>query len=165
MDKGIFMSSTVAVIVIGIMSALSGCNLDSFITLSPPDGVRKSILLPDERYSYADQAEIWSEWEDYVKNNTQALASETERAAEARELIGSMIDTGIGFLETSSGLFPGGALLAGLAGMGAGIFVPKPGTKRKIQDVRNESADKLAGILRTIAVTHGDDPEGSGGGA
>ena len=155
MDKGLAMSGIASILLITVLTAFTGCSLDDLVTLDPPPKVRELVLEPDTRYTVADSEEVWDSWNAFVKTQTDKLARETERAQESAALLASVLDTSVGFVQDNAALFPGGAIIAGLAGMAAGVFVPKPGTKKKLDDAKREaletSTEKLTNVLKVLA--------------
>ena len=155
MDKGIAMSGIAAILIIAVLTSFTGCSVDDLVTLDPPAKVRELVLDPEKRYTIADSEEVWESWNHLVKLQTDKLARETERAQESAALLASVLDTSVGFVQDNAALFPGGAIIAGLAGMAAGVFVPKPGTKKKLDAAKHEamedSAEKLTNVLKVLA--------------
>tara|TARA_R110000824_G_scaffold367453_3_gene556610 strand:+ start:471 stop:959 length:489 start_codon:yes stop_codon:yes gene_type:complete len=154
-DRTIAVSGTIAILVVGFLTAASGCEFDDLIAFEPPQGVRNAIAEPETKYTLADADEVWNAWEGFVRFETENLAVVTDKAEERRAVLESVISTSVDFINQNQALFPGGAIVAGIAGMAAGLFVPKPGTKKKLESAKKEaletSSEQLTNVLKVLA--------------
>tara|TARA_R110001592_G_scaffold103047_1_gene290367 strand:- start:981 stop:1451 length:471 start_codon:yes stop_codon:yes gene_type:complete len=120
-----------AVVVAGFVSLLQGCDLATFVRVKVPAAVQEAIGVPDS-VSYAEAESAWNEWKLFVQINSDRMASEIEAGRERFELLQSVANTGLEALGENASLFPGGGLLVGVLGGVGGLFVRRPGDKKKM---------------------------------
>lgn len=132
MDKRFYFFAGLALVAGLIVSTLQGCDLRSLVSVSVPPEARTLLNVPqDERITYADAPALFAKWENYVKQTTTELSAGIESARERYELLQSVADTGMGALSEEVGSLPGGGLLIGALGGLGGLFINKPGTKKR----------------------------------
>ena len=120
-----------AAVVAGCVSLLQGCDLATLVRVDVPEPVQEAIGVPDS-VSYADAESAWNEWKLFVQINSDRMAAEIEAGRERFELLQSVANTGLEALSENASLFPGGGLLVGDLGTVGGLFVRRPGDKKKM---------------------------------
>ena len=120
-----------AAVVAGCVSLLQGCDLATLVRVDVPEPVQEAIGVPDS-VSYADAESAWNEWKLFVQINSDRMAAEIEAGRERFELLQSVANTGLEALSENASLFPGGGLLVGVLGTVGGLFVRRPGDKKKM---------------------------------
>jgi len=120
-----------AAVVAGCVSLLQGCDLATLVRIDVPEPVQEAIGVPDS-VSYADAESAWNEWKLFVQINSDRMASEIEAGRERFELLQSVANTGLEALSENASLFPGGGLIVGVLGGVGGLFVRRPGDKKKM---------------------------------
>lgn len=142
-----FAVAAVAVLLVSVAAA--GCQVSDLITVDVPTDVKDAVGV-DGRVSLTQVPDIWDDWQDYVKRNTERLERSTERSYELLGFINSATDIAIGAAEGAASSFPGGALLVGLLGGAAGLYMKKPGTDRVI--AKEKEASYNAGMEKAKAL-------------
>lgn len=144
-------ASAAVVAVLGIAAA--GCQMSDLIKVDVPSDVKEATGVEGD-VSLTELPDVWDDWEDYVKKNTDRLEASTERSYELLGFINSATDMAITAAGGAAPAFPGGAILVGLLSGGAGLLLKKPGTDRKIAAEKEasynagiEKAKELRGVL------------------
>ena len=121
-----------AILAASIVAALQSCNLEDFVQVDVPGGVRQSLDVPeDDRVSLAEAEYLWEDWSDYVERESIRFSREIKESRERYELLASLANMGIGALEQQVAGVPFGPfLLAGLGGLG-GLFLKRPGDRAR----------------------------------
>lgn len=117
------------------MAAAQGCNLQDWVDVDVPKGVKRAIAqVPediDREYTLAEVGVIVDEWNDYVEYNQKALAAAVEDAERRYEFLHSWVSIGLSAAgEASQGIPYGGLLFGALTGA-VGLFLPPPRIRRK----------------------------------
>lgn len=132
MDKRVYLFTGLAVAVALCVSVLQGCDLRTLVTLNVPPEARTLLSIPaDERMTYADADSVFSRWEAFVTRVTADLAESIDGAEQRYAMLESLTDTGLNVLSDEVSSFPGGGLLIGALGGLGGLFLNKPGTKKR----------------------------------
>ena len=119
-------------------TTLEGCDLKQAVKINPPGAVRDVLNLKG-RTSLADAETIWNKWEQFVTSETELLRSEISSAEHRYEVIRDLFSVSLGALDQHAAGLPGGLLItSALAGVG-GLFLNKPGAKKKIREVQAKS--------------------------
>jgi hypothetical protein len=124
-----------AAVVAGCVSLLQGCDLATLVRIDVPEPVQEAIGVPGS-VSYAEAESAWNEWKLFVQINSDRMASQIEAGRERFELLQSVANTGLEALSENASLFPGGGLLVGVLGGVGGLFIRRPGDKKKAQAER-----------------------------
>ena len=134
-----------SICVLLLASALSACQVEDLVKVDVPDDVATAID-SKPRISVSDSAAAWEDWQAYVERESRRFADEIDRGQEIAGVIRSLTETGIGIGQDAASTLPGGAILgSGLALLG-GLFLKRPGDKRREAIERDESY--RAGLLK-----------------
>jgi len=142
-----------AALVFMMSVVVSGCQMSDLIKVDVPSDVKEATGVEGD-VSLTELPDVWDDWEDYVKKNTDRLEASTERSYELLGFINSATDMAITAAGGAAPAFPGGAILVGLLSGGAGLLLKTPGTDRKIAAEKEasynagiEKAKELRGVL------------------
>lgn len=117
------------------MAAAQGCNLQDWVDVDVPKGVKRAIAqVPediDREYTMAEVGVIVEEWNEYVEYNQKALAAAVEDAERRYEFLHSWVSIGLSAAGEVSQGFPYGGLLFGALTGAVGLFLPPPRLRRK----------------------------------
>lgn len=127
-----------AVVVAGVLAMLQGCDLATLVRVKVPEPVQEAIGVP-ESVSYANAEAAWNEWKLYVQINSDRLAAEIDAGRERFELLQTVANTGLDALTENAALVPGGGLLVGVLGGLGGLFIRRPGDKKRAQAERAQA--------------------------
>tara|TARA_R100000655_G_scaffold35468_2_gene69000 strand:- start:2225 stop:2695 length:471 start_codon:yes stop_codon:yes gene_type:complete len=134
MDKRFYFFGALTLAAGLTVSALQGCDLKTMVSVSVPPEARAALNIPkDEKITYAESAAVFGQWESFVERVTADLSEGIQGAEERYALLQSVTDTGLNALSAEASSFPGGALLVGALGGLGGLFLNKPGTKKKMR--------------------------------
>jgi len=119
-----------AISALAITSILSACGIQDLVRVDVPAGIQNAIDL-EPRISVAESGAAWDEWTAWVDRNSSRFSDEIDEGQETAGLIASLTATGIALGQDAASTLPGGALIStGLALMG-GLFLKRPGDKRR----------------------------------
>ena len=130
MNKKAWFFIGLAVVVGGVLALLQGCDLGSLVKVDVPSPVSEAIGLP-ESVSYSNAEAAWNEWKLFVQINSDRMAAEIKAGRERFELLQSVANTGLEALTENASLVPGGGLLVGVLGGVGGLFIRRPGDKKR----------------------------------
>lgn len=119
-----------AAVIVGAMTAIAGCQVDDLIKFQTPAGVQRSIDV-EEWVPVSKAATTFDEWQKFVELNTTRMQSSVEDGRERVALVASITDMGVQAASGPLSTVPGGAILVGALSMAAGIFVKRPGDKKR----------------------------------
>jgi len=150
-------SMMVAAILVAVMGMVAaGCQLSDIVSVDVPEDVRRSVGI-EGRVSLSDAPDVWSDWQGFVKSNTERFQQETENSYELLGFISTATDMAITSASAASPAFPGGAMLVGLLSGAAGLFLKKPGTDKVIAKEKMDSfnagvkkAESLSAAIREV---------------
>ena len=142
-----FAAAMLLVTALGV--AASGCQVSDLITVDVPKDVKEAVDVEGD-VTLTEIPDVWDDWQEYVRKNTERLESETERGYELLGFINSATDIAITAAEGAAPAFPGGAILIGLLGGAAGLFMKKPGTDREV--AKEKEASYNAGMAKATEV-------------
>tara|TARA_R100000654_G_scaffold591_1_gene2354 strand:+ start:4525 stop:4995 length:471 start_codon:yes stop_codon:yes gene_type:complete len=132
MDKRVYLFGGLALVAGLSVSALQGCDLKTLVDVNVPPEARAALKIPaDQKVTYAEAGAVFGQWEQYVQRVTADLSEGIAGAEERYALLQSVADTGLNALSDEVSSFPGGALLVGALGGLGGLFLNKPGTKKR----------------------------------
>lgn len=138
--------------------AAAGCQVSDLISVDVPKDVKEAVGA-EGNVTLTQIPDIWDDWQDYVKRNTERLEASTERSYELLGFINSATDIAIGAAEGAASSFPGGALLVGLLSGAAGLYMKKPGTDRAIAKEKeasyNAGLEKAKALAAAVGVDNG----------
>ncbi len=151
--------SALLVAVVGVVAA--GCQLSDIVSVDVPSDIRKSVGV-EGRVSLSEAEDVWSDWQSFVKRNTEKFDRETQESYELLGFISTATDIAITSANSATPAFPGGAMLVGLLSGAAGLFLKKPGTDKVIAKEKEDSynagvkkAEELAKMIDSIGETDG----------
>lgn len=139
-----------AISALAITSILSACQVQDLVRVDVPAGVQEAIEV-EPRISLAESGPAWEEWAAWVERNSARFSDEIDAGEETAGLIASLTATGLSLGQDAASTLPGGALIStGLALMG-GLFLKRPGDKRREAAERDESFQ--AGLEKGRAIS------------
>ena len=144
-----------AVLAACVVATLKGCNLASLVAVDVPPGVREALAVPEgEAVTLADAGDVWALWNQWCERESIRLAREIGNAQERYDVLSGLTSMGLQALEGQAAGIPFGPfLLAGLGGLG-GLFLKRPGDKKREQ--LREVAAYRAGAVRAGAADLGE---------
>lgn len=156
MDKRFYLFGGLALVAGLTVSALQGCDLKSLVSVHVPPGARAALNIPaDQEITYAEAGAVFGQWQQFVERETADLSESIEGAQERYALLQSVADTGLNALSDEVSSFPGGALLVGALGGLGGLFLNKPGTRKK--ENRQKQVAYAHGVQAAKAVSDAQD--------
>jgi len=133
-----------------ISATLHACQLQDIIKFEVPPEVAESIQVED-RVAVSKSDQVWQDWSDFVTKQNKRLEAAIGSASERLAIIESLTETGINLGQDAASTLPGGALISsGLALMG-GLFLKRPGDKKREQQQTDASYDEGLKKGREIA--------------
>lgn len=130
-----------AAVVVGAMTAIAGCQVDDLIKFQTPAGVQRSIDV--EEWVPVSKAEtVFDEWQKFVELNTTRMQGAVEDGRERVALVASITDMGVQAASGPLSTVPGGAILVGALSMAAGIFVKRPGDKKREEEAIKKAVEE-----------------------
>lgn len=115
-----------------LASVLQACQLQDLVKVDVPPAVAEAIQTED-RVSVTDSADVWEEWVAWVDRQSERLKASIGEGQERAAVIESLTSMGIQLGQDAAGTLPGGALIStGLALMG-GLFLKRPGDRKREQ--------------------------------
>ena len=133
--------------------------MSDLIKVKVPEDVKSAIDIEGD-VTLTQIPDVWDDWQGFVKKNTMRLEAETEQAFELLGFINSATDLAITAAGNAAPAFPGGAILIGLLGGAAGLFLKKPGTDRAIAKEKeasyNAGMEKARELAAMIPGMEGD---------
>tara|TARA_R100000654_G_scaffold19900_2_gene40414 strand:+ start:8709 stop:9290 length:582 start_codon:yes stop_codon:yes gene_type:complete len=124
---------------------VSGCQVSDLISVDVPPDVKQAIDIEGD-VTLTQIPDVWEDWQAYVEKNTNRLEAETDRGYELLGFVTSATNIAVSAAGEAAPAFPGGALLIGLLGGAAGLFMKKPGTDRAI--AKEKEASYNAGMKK-----------------
>jgi len=140
-----------ALVFVLFCAVAQGCDLQKMIAFTPPVEVVQAIDLPEGKLTLADSAKVWTDWEYFVKSNTEALKIAVDDANQRYAFVSSLIDMGLGAASSFAPAFPGGAIVLSLLTGAAGVMVKKPGTDAVIAKEKEDSYNAGIELGKKIA--------------
>lgn len=117
------------------MAAAQGCNLQEWVSVKVPKGVRAAVADGpediDRKYTLAEIDAVVEEWTGYVEFNQKALVAAIDDAEQRYEFLHSWASIGLSAAGEVSQGFPYGGLLFGALTGAVGLFLPPPRLRRK----------------------------------
>ena len=151
-----FAAAAVGIALMGLL--LSGCQMSDLIKVDVPKDVQEAVD-SEPKVTLTAAPDLWDDWQAYVKRNTEKLESRTERAYELLGFINSATDMALVAAEGAAPAFPGGAILVGLLGGTAGLFLKRPGTDKQIAKEKEASYNAGMEKARELAAAAGLEPK------
>lgn len=151
-----------ALLVAAMGVAAAGCQLQDLVSVKVPGDIREAVGV-EGRVTLSNAPDVWSDWQKFVKTNTERFQRETENSYELLGFISTATDIAITSASAAAPAFPGGAVLVGLLSGAAGLFLKRPGTDKVIAKEKEDSfnagakkAEELAGLIKKMG-----DPDGT----
>lgn len=120
-----------------------GCDLRKAVSVDVPVRVREAIAVdPDDlkgEMTLADSARAWSEWERYVRINTEQFKTAIEDAEGRYATLLSLVDLGIGSASGIASTIPGGAFLVSGLSLFTGILLKRPKEDERVRTEKESS--------------------------
>jgi len=121
-----------------LSATLQACQLQDMIKFEVPPKVAESIEV-EGRVPVSKSEEVWQDWSDFVEKQNKRLEAAIGSASERLAIIESLTETGISLGQDAASTLPGGALISsGLALMG-GLFLKRPGDKKREKEQTDAS--------------------------
>ena len=136
--KKAFYFGTAAVACFILAMAVQGCDLQKLVSFDVPKGVQGAIDA-NETETLSNSDYVWSQWENWVQANSEALASSISDANARVSLINDVTALGMGALGEVSNTFPGGAVLFSGLSLLAGWFMKRPGEDKAVAKEKEDS--------------------------
>ena len=149
---------TAAITTTAVISAMAGCNLDTLIQVEIPPVVAETVTddAEDTKITLEAAQYVRSDWIDFVERVTLSLDNAIYQGQETRATIEAIIDTGMEHVGVATSTLPYGGLITSMLGFGTGLFLRRPGDKKRaIAAVDEAFASGLAGNT-----TESDDDNG-----
>ena len=135
--KDLFQKNRRAAITISVLvgfllltAVLQACQLQDLVKVDVPPAVVDAIQT-EKRVSVADSMDVWHEWIAWVDRQSDRLEASIGEGQERAAIIESLTDMGIQLGSDAANTLPGGALISsGIALMG-GLFLKRPGDKKR----------------------------------
>ena len=112
------------------MAAAQGCDLQQWVRVDVPKGVKRSIAdAPediDRTYTLAEIDEVVAKWDGYVQFNQKALSEAIDDAEQRYQFLHSWVSIGLSAAGEASQGFPYGGVLFGALTGAVGLFMPQP---------------------------------------
>lgn len=119
-----------------VMLNLQGCSIDRLVKHPVPPGMQEANG-GEAVVSMADSPFVRDRFLAGVESNLSQYDLAAADAAIFAEILNSAVSLGIQELGTSA--LPGGTLLLGLLGTLGGLYLPKPGTEKRIAQEKEAS--------------------------
>jgi hypothetical protein len=135
-----------------LSTVLQACQLQDLIKIDVPPAVAEAVQT-EERVSVADSGEVWEEWVAWVDRQSDRLQASIGEGQERLAMVESLTSMGISLGQDAASTLPGGALIStGLALMG-GLFLKRPGDKKREQ--MEKEASYRAGLDKGQRIAQG----------
>lgn len=117
------------------MAAAQGCNLQEWVSVKVPKGVRAAVADGpediDREYTLAEIDAVVEEWNGYVQSNQKALVAAIDDAEQRYAFLHSWVSIGMSAAGQAADGFPYGGLLFGALTGAVGLFLPQPRIRAK----------------------------------
>ena len=137
-DKKVYYIGSAAFAVLIIALTVQGCDLQKIVKFDVPKGVQGAIDA-NETETLSNSDYVWSQWENWVQANSEALASNISDANARVSLINDVTALGMGALGEVSNTFPGGAVIFSGLSLLAGWFLKRPGEDKAVAKEKEDS--------------------------
>ena len=137
-DRKAFYFGGSALTVLLVCLSVQGCDLQKMVKFDVPSGVQNAIDSGDVE-SVANSNYVWSQWQNWVENNSEALALNIEESNNRVAMIENIVGMGMGAIGEASGSFPGGAILFSGLTMATGLFMKRPGETKSVSKEKEKS--------------------------
>jgi hypothetical protein len=137
-DKKVYYAGTAALAVLILGLGVQGCDLQKMVKFDVPKGVQGAIET-NETETLSNSDYVWSQWENWVQANSNALAANISDANERVALINDVTALGMGALGEVSSTFPGGAVLFSGLSLLTGWFLKRPGEDKAVAKEKEDS--------------------------
>jgi len=131
-NRGLAYSAAALALVTLVISVASGCQLEDLVQFDTPRDVQSAIDV-EETVPVSQADIVWEEWQAYVQRNTSRLQIEIEGGRERAAVLLSFVDMGIAAASGPISTLPGGAFMVGGLSLLTGLFIKRPGDKKREQ--------------------------------
>lgn len=123
---------SIAVLFLAFSAVLSACQVEDWIEVEVPADVASAIGSREKiAVSQADSA--WEDWQAWVQLESKQFARSIDEGWGKVGTIRSLTELGIQIGSDTAASFPGGALIASGLAMAGGLFLRRPGDKRRMR--------------------------------
>ena len=130
--RGLAYSGLGLLMAVLFVSIANVCQLEDIVRFDTPADVQEAIKVEASvPMSQADM--VWEEWQAYVKRNTDRLQLEIVNGRERAAMLLSFVDMGVQAASGPLSTLPGGAFLVGGLSLLTGLFLKRPGDKKREQ--------------------------------
>lgn len=132
-NRGLTYSFFALALAVLFVAAASGCQLEDLVKFDTPQDVQTAIGVdPSVPVSQADI--VWDDWQAYVERNTERLQAEIEGGRDRAAVLLSFVNTGMQAASGPISTLPGGAFMVGGASLLTGLFLKRPGDRRREEE-------------------------------
>ena len=121
-----------AVIGVLVLGLSQGCDSGNFIRVQTPPTVRARNADIPPSMTLNDSLALYEAWKANTLAQDREWAKRLSKAAEFQSILGSLQTDALAYATPFLGGLPGGSLMVGALGALGGLFLPKPGTQRRI---------------------------------
>mgnify|MGYP006277979103 CR=1 FL=1 len=112
------------------MAAAQGCDLQQWVRVDVPKGVKSAIAEGpediDRAYTLDEVDAVVNKWNGYVEYNQKALVGAIDDAERRYQFLHSWVSIGLSAAGEASQGFPYGGVLFGALTGAVGLFLPQP---------------------------------------
>ena len=94
-----------AAVVLLISVTAAGCQMSDLITVDVPNDVKEAVGIEGD-VTLTQAPDVWDDWHDYVKRNTDRLEAGTERAYELLGFMNAATEIALTAAEGAAPAFP-----------------------------------------------------------
>ncbi len=132
---------TAALFSLLLTSALTACQVEDLIKVKVPPRVAE-VIQTDDKISVSDSSAAWADWQAWVERESKKFADQIERSQEVAGVIRGLTETGLQIGQEAASTLPGGVFLtSGLALLG-GLFLKRPGDKKKEEAIESDAFNR-----------------------
>lgn len=149
-----FILGIVTAVVMLVILAAQGCNLQSFVKVDVPPDVKATVDIPEGETITLDEAQaVWDDWQFYVESNSMRFQRAVKDAEDRYAILLQLTDLGIKATNEAAVGLPGGALLVSGLSLLTGLFLKRPGEDARVAKEKEKSYN--AGISIGADLTGG----------
>ena len=123
----------IAILIILCSLLLMGCHLNDVVKVQVPPAIQKLTNIPETSVSLSQAPYIRRRYITEVSIVVDQFDQDIEEARAFRDLLASLLNTGLSFGNHAAASTPLGAIAFTILGGLGGLFLDKPGSKKKGQ--------------------------------
>lgn len=127
-----------SMLVLLIASTLSACQVEDLIKVKVPEGVAQAIET-EPKIPVSETEDAWGDWQVWVERESGKFAKEIDKGNETAAIIRSLAETGIQIGQDAASTLPGGAFLSTALALTGGLFLRRPGDRKREQKEKEAS--------------------------